>query len=77
MVKYYHGLIVTADHLGHTQSQKTNINDDCKRAMAKVIANNSEVRDRLRFAQPLQILKAIEMMCMNSYGSMLWELGLR
>ena len=49
--------------------------DDCKRARAKFIAKSSEVRDQLRFAQPLQLLRSIEMMCMDSYASMLWELG--
>ena len=67
--------VVTADHLGHTLGQMTNMEDDCKRARAKFIAKSSEVRDQLRFAQPLQVLKAIEMMCMDSYGSMLWDLG--
>ena len=53
----------------------TNMEDDCKRVGAKFIAKSSEIRDKLRFTQPLQVLKVIEMMCMDSYGSMLWELG--
>ena len=67
--------VVSAEHLGHTLDQLTNMDNDCKRARSKFIARSSEIRDQLRFAQPLQVLKAIEIMCMDAYGSMLWDLG--
>ena len=35
---------------------------------------STEVREALRFAQPLHVLRAIEVMCMDAYGSMLWNL---
>ena len=47
---------------------------DCQRARAKFIAKSTEVREALRFAQPLHVLRAIEVMCMDAYGSMLWSL---
>ena len=66
--------VLSADHLGHTLSQKTNMEKDCQRARAKFIAKSTEVREALRFAQPLHVLRAIEVMCMDAYGSMLWNL---
>ena len=66
--------VTTADHLGHCLSQMTNMEKDCDRARAKFISKSTEVRDQLRFAQPFHILKAYEILCMDAYGSMLWDL---
>ena len=66
--------VTTADHLGHCLSQMTNMEKDCERARAKFISKSTETRDQLRFAKPCHILKAYEVMCMDAYGSMLWDL---
>ena len=66
--------VTTADHLGHCLSQMTNMDKDCERARAKFISKSTETRDQLRFPQPLHILKAYEVMCMDAYGSMLWDM---
>ena len=48
---------------------------DCQKARAKFIARSTEVREELRFAQPLHVLKAVEVLTMDAYGSMLWNLS--
>ena len=63
-----------ADHLGHTLHQLSNMEKDCHRARARFIAKTSELREELSFASPDQILKAVQVFCSDSYGSMLWNL---
>ena len=48
---------------------------DCQKARARFIARSTEVREQLRFANPLHVLKAIDVLCMDAYGSMLWNLS--
>ena len=63
-----------ADHLGHTLHQLSNMEKDCRRARARFIAKTVELREELSFASPDQILKAVQVFCSDSYGSMLWNL---
>ena len=65
----------TADHLGHTLHQVTNMEKDCQRARAKFIAKSLEVRNQLSFADPQIILKALQIFCTDAYGCMLWDLS--
>ena len=65
--------VSTADHLGHTLSQVANMDKDCQKARAKFIARSTEVREELRFAQPLHVLKAVEVITVN-YGYV-WNLS--
>lgn len=67
--------VETAEHLGHTLSQLTNMEKDCQRARGKFIANTIDVREQLSFAHPQQKIKAVDVMCMDAYGCMLWNLG--
>ena len=67
--------VSAADHLGHTLSQVANMDKDCQKARANFIARSTEVREELRFAQPLHVLKAVEVLTMDAYGSMLWILS--
>ena len=67
--------VETADHLGHTLHQVTNMSKDCQRARAKFIAKSLEVRNQLSFADPQIILRALQIFCSDAYGSMLWDLG--
>ena len=67
--------VESADHLGHTLHQKTNMEKDCQRARARFIAKTVEIREQLSFAKPEQIMKAIQVLCTDAYGSMLWNLG--
>ena len=67
--------VVNAEHLGHTLSQQVNMDKDCQRAKSKFIAKSSEVREQLKFAHPLDVLRVVQVMCMDAYGSMLWNLA--
>ena len=65
--------VESADHLGHTLHQLTNMEKDCQRARARFIDKTVQIREQLSFAQPDQILKAIQLLCSDAYGSMLWN----
>ena len=63
-----------AVHLGHTLHQDLTLNADAKEKRARFIAKSVEVRSQFAFAAPPQILKAVQVLACNSYGSMLWRL---
>ena len=67
--------VETAEHLGHTLDQVTNMERDCKRARASFITKSLEVRNQLSFADPQIILKALQIFCSDVYGCMLWDLS--
>ena len=67
--------VASAEHLGHTLSQLTNMEKDCQRARGRFISNTIDVREKLNFAHPHLKMKAVQVMCMDAYGSMLWDLG--
>ena len=64
-----------ADHLGHTLHQVTTMEKDCQRARARFIDKTVDLRNQLSFAAPEQILQAIQLLCTDAYGSMLWDLS--
>ena len=65
----------TADHLGHTLHQTVTMDKDCLRARGMFISKTVEIRDQLSFAQPQHKLQAVQVMCTDAYGCMLWDLG--
>ena len=67
--------VESADHLGHTLSQLNNMGKDCQRARGTFIRTTIEVREQLSFALPRQIMQAIQLLCTDAYGSMLWDLS--
>ena len=66
--------VVSADYLGNTLHQMVKMEQDCRIKRAKFINKTVELRDQLYFANPQHILKAAQVYCCDSYGSMLWEL---
>ena len=56
-----------ADHLGHTLSQVTNMEQDGNRARGRFINNTVELREELRFAKSGQILQAVHILCTDAY----------
>ena len=48
---------------------------DCQRARSKFIMRSTEVRESLVFSHPFVTLKAIQSLCMDAYGAMIWDLG--
>ena len=67
--------VETVQHLGHNLHQTCSMDVDCRRARAKFISKTVEVREQLSFANPKQILKAIQLYCSDAYGGMLWNLS--
>ena len=63
-----------AVHLGHTLHQDLTMDADGKEKRAKFIARSVEVRSQFAFAAPTQILKAVQILACDAYGSMLWQL---
>jgi hypothetical protein len=66
--------VESADHLGHTLHQLTNMEKDSQRARARFIGKNVQLREELSFANEEQILKAVQIFCSDAYGSMIWNL---
>ena len=64
-----------ADHLGHRLHQMTNMSNDCQRARATYIRKTVEIREQLSFAHPVEILKALQVLSTDAYGSMVWDLS--
>ena len=67
--------VESADHLGHVLHQETSMDRDSKRARARFIDRTVEIREELFFAKPEQVMKAVQILSTDSYGSMLWSLN--
>ena len=66
--------VTTATHLGHELSQDGTMSTDLKLKRAKFIDKSTEIREMFCFADPVQVLKAVNIYCGDYYGSMLWDL---
>ena len=66
--------VAHADHLGHTLHQSVKMDSDCTRARAKFIDKAVEVKGQFSFAHPRQQVHMVQVLCCDSYGSMLWDL---
>ena len=66
--------VVNATHLGHELSQDGMMKLDMKIKRAKFIDKSTEIRETFGFADPVQILAAVNTYCGDHYGSMLWDL---
>ena len=53
----------------------TNMEKDSQRARGKFISKTNEIREELCFAHPEQIMQAVQLLCTDAYGSMLWKLS--
>ena len=66
--------VETALHLGHTLHQNGTMHQDAKIRRALFIDRSVEVREKLHFADPAEVLRAISVYCCDGYGAMLWPL---
>ena len=66
--------VETALHLGHTLHQNGTMHQDAKIRRALFIDRSVEVREKLHFANPAEVLRAISVYCCDGYGAMLWPL---
>ena len=48
---------------------------DCQRARGKFISKSVQIRDQLAYADPLHKVKAVQVICTDAYGCMLWDLA--
>jgi hypothetical protein len=63
-----------ASHLGHELHQDCNMDYDCNCKRGKFIETSSSIRKTFKFANPPQVLQAIQVYCCDLYGAMLWNL---
>ena len=66
--------VASATHLGHELHQDCSMDYDSKCKRARLIENSTALRETFKFANPGEILKAIQVHCLDMYGSMLWNL---
>ena len=66
--------VKTATHLGHELSWDCTMNDDMRQKRATFIGRSTEVRETFGFAQPNQIIQAVQTYCFDMYGAMTWPL---
>ena len=66
--------VTTAAHLGNELTQACTMEQDCKIKRAEYIDKTVNIRETFSFAEPSQILQAIEKYCGDHYGAMLWPL---
>ena len=64
--------VTSAAHLGNELTQACNMEQDCRMKRANYIDKTVSIRDTFSFAEPEQVLQAIEKYCGDHYGAMLW-----
>ena len=65
--------VKTAQHLGHELSQMADMEQDSKLKRGVYIDKSTEVRQMFKFAEPFQVLQAIQTYTADFYGAMLWS----
>ena len=66
--------VVHATHLGHELHQLCDMEHDAKVKRAMFIENAVQIQETFGFANPPEVLKAVQTYAGNWYGSMLWNL---
>ena len=66
--------VSSATHLGHELHESADMEHDCKCKRAKFIDSSTNIRETFDFADPEQMLNAVQIYCSDFYGSMLWDL---
>ena len=67
--------VESAIHLGHTLHQNGKMEQDARIRRAIFIDRSVEVREKLQYADPADVLRAISVYCCDGYGAMLWPLA--
>ena len=62
------------NHLGHVLQSDGSMEADACRARASFLSRADDIRDNLFFADPIQIVQAIQLYCCDGYVTMLWNL---
>ena len=67
--------VSTAEHLGHTLHESGTMSQDTKVKRARFISDAVEIRETIKWASPVEILKALKVYCSSFHGCMIWDLG--
>ena len=66
--------VKTATHLGHELHQLVNMEYDANVKRISFIDKSTSIRETFTFADPTNILKAVQVYAGDAYGAMLWDL---
>ena len=66
--------VKSALHLGHKLTQECNMEHGAWISRAKFIDKAVDIKEMFSFANPMQIVKAMDTYCNDWYGSCLWDL---
>ena len=66
--------VTTAAHLGHTLAQDATMTHDARIRRAEYIDRTTDIRNTFNFADPVQVLSAVDKYCGDHYGTMLYNL---
>ena len=66
--------VKTATHLGHELHQSCTMEYDARRKRGILIRESSDTREMFGFANPDQVLSAVNVYTCQLYGAMLWDL---
>ena len=68
--------VVKGTHLGHELHQSCTMDYDAKCKRAAFIDRSTDIRQMFSFANPNQVLSAVNIYAAHFYGSMLWDLSI-
>ena len=66
--------VLTATHLGHELHQCTNMEYDANAKRIRFIDRSTKIRETFHFADPTNILQAVQVYAGDAYGAMIWDL---
>ena len=66
--------VTTAQHLDHSLSQLSDMEQDARVKRVLFIDKATDIQQMFSFAEPFQVLQAINTYCGHFYGAMLWDL---
>ena len=64
----------TANHLGNELCEDGSMDTDIRQKRAAFIDRSFQVREQFSFANPIEVLRAVNIYCCDHYGGMLWDL---
>ena len=66
--------VTSANHLGHTLHQDCTMDEDARSKRMTFITDTTDLREMFFWADPRQIIFAMQVYCTSFYGSMLYDL---
>ena len=66
--------VISATHLGHELHQCVNMEFDANVKRIRFIDRSTKIRETFHFADPVNILQAVQVYAGDGYGAMIWDL---